>query len=88
MEDMDLFFTCYLLVFTTTTLFVTCNNQVRNNICIVAHLGGPKMAHVESIKHKENDFWQGIKFIFYVLMDIYGHYVFMDLEKECHTLSP
>jgi len=46
------------------------------------------MAHVESIKHIENDFWQGIKFIFYVLMDLYGHYVFMDLEKECHTLSP
>jgi hypothetical protein len=45
------------------------------------------MAHVESIKHKENDFWQGIKFILYVLMDLHGHYVFMDLEKECHTLS-
>jgi len=27
------------------------------------------MAYVESINHKENDFWQGIKFIFYVLMD-------------------
>jgi hypothetical protein len=31
------FFICYLLVFTTTTLFVTCNNQVGNNICIIAH---------------------------------------------------